>query len=59
MADGRVTVSDAALTRNNQQGPQPARKRDAMGVGLRYEEADAGLAALEKHGELLPQATLD
>jgi len=32
---------------------------DAMKVGLAYEEADAGLAALEKHGELLPQATLD
>jgi isocitrate dehydrogenase (NAD+) len=32
---------------------------DAMKTGLRYEEADAGLAALEKHGELLPQATLD
>lgn len=32
---------------------------DAMQLGLRYEEADAGLVALEKHGELLPQATLD
>jgi isocitrate dehydrogenase (NAD+) len=32
---------------------------DAMKVGLAYEEADAGLVALEKHGELLPQATLD
>ncbi|WP_133000828.1 isocitrate dehydrogenase [Luteimonas arsenica] len=32
---------------------------DAMGVDLAYEEADAGLVALEKHGELLPQATLD
>src|SRR5690606_19088936 len=32
---------------------------DAMQVGLAYEEADAGLVALEKHGELLPQATLD
>ena len=32
---------------------------DAMGLGLQYEFADAGLAALEKHGELLPQATLD
>ncbi|HRO28462.1 MAG TPA: isocitrate dehydrogenase, partial [Luteimonas sp.] len=32
---------------------------DAMGVGLQYEDADAGLAALEKHGELLPQATMD
>jgi len=32
---------------------------DAMKVGLEYEEADAGLVALEKHGELLPQATMD
>jgi isocitrate dehydrogenase (NAD+) len=32
---------------------------DAMGLGLQYEFADAGLAALEKHGELLPQATMD
>lgn len=32
---------------------------DAMDLGLRYEEADAGLAALEKHGELLPAQTLE
>jgi len=32
---------------------------DALKAGLAYEEAEAGLAALEKHGELLPQATLD
>ena len=32
---------------------------DAMNLGLRYEEADAGMVAQEKHGELLPQATLD
>lgn len=32
---------------------------DAMNTGLRYEDADAGMVALEKHGELLPQATLD
>src|SRR5690606_9542564 len=32
---------------------------DAMKVGLTYEDADAGLVALEKHGDLLPQATLD
>jgi len=31
---------------------------DAMDVGLQYEFADAGLVALEKHGELLPPATL-
>ena len=32
---------------------------DAMNLGLSYEDADAGLAALEKHGELLPAATLE
>ena len=32
---------------------------DRLQVGLEYEFADAGLAALEKFGELLPQATLD
>jgi isocitrate dehydrogenase (NAD+) len=32
---------------------------DAMDLGLHYEFADAGLAALEKHGELLPAATMD
>ncbi|MFC3717185.1 isocitrate dehydrogenase [Luteimonas soli] len=32
---------------------------DAMGLGLVYEEADAGMAALDKHGELLPQASMD
>jgi isocitrate dehydrogenase (NAD+) len=32
---------------------------DSMQLGLRYEDADAGLVALEKHGELLPQATMD
>ena len=32
---------------------------DAMQLGLQYEFADAGLVALEKHGELLPAATMD
>jgi isocitrate dehydrogenase (NAD+) len=32
---------------------------DAMDVGLSYEFADAGLAAMEKTGELLPAATMD
>ena len=32
---------------------------DAMHLSLQYEDADAGLAALEKHGELLPAATLE
>lgn len=32
---------------------------DTMQLGLRYEFADAGMVALEKHGELLPAATMD
>jgi isocitrate dehydrogenase (NAD+) len=32
---------------------------DAMQLGLQYEFADAGMGALERHGELLPQSTLD
>ena len=32
---------------------------DAMQLGLSYEFVDAGLVALEKHGELLPAATLE
>ena len=32
---------------------------DAMQLGLSYEYADAGMVALEKHGELLPAATMD
>jgi isocitrate dehydrogenase (NAD+) len=32
---------------------------DSMEVGLQYEFADAGLVALEKHGELLPAATME
>jgi len=32
---------------------------DALDLGLDYDFVDAGLAALEKTGELLPQATLD
>lgn len=32
---------------------------DTMQLGLQYEFADAGMVALEKHGELLPAATMD
>lgn len=32
---------------------------DAMKLGLSYEFVDAGMAALEKHGELLPASTMD
>jgi isocitrate dehydrogenase (NAD+) len=30
-----------------------------MQLGLTYEDADAGMVALDKHGELLPQATME
>ena len=32
---------------------------DQLGAGLEYEFADAGVVALEKHGDLMPQVTLD
>lgn len=32
---------------------------DAMQLGLTYDYADAGMVALEKHGELLPAATME
>jgi isocitrate dehydrogenase (NAD+) len=32
---------------------------DALDCGLAYDFVDAGMAALEKHGDLLPQSTLD
>ncbi len=32
---------------------------DAMQLGLAYDFVDAGMAALQKHGELLPTATMD
>lgn len=32
---------------------------DAMNLGLSYEFVEAGMAALEKHGELLPASTID
>ena len=32
---------------------------DALNAGLEYERIDAGLVALDKHGELLPAATLE
>ncbi len=32
---------------------------DTMALGLQYDYVDAGMAALEKHGELLPRATMD
>lgn len=35
------------------------RALDALDCGLEYEFVDAGLAALDKHGELIPETTLE
>ncbi|HET9836169.1 MAG TPA: isocitrate dehydrogenase [Rhodanobacteraceae bacterium] len=52
-----------AVIRGDGIGPEimtaTLRVLDALNAGLSYEFVDAGMAALEKHGELLPQATLD
>ena len=32
---------------------------DKLNAGLEYEDADAGLVALEKHGDLMPASTLE
>ncbi len=52
-----------AVIRGDGIGPEiteaTLRVLDALGVGLRYEFVEAGVGALEKLGELLPQATLD
>jgi isocitrate dehydrogenase (NAD+) len=52
-----------AVIRGDGIGPEIAdatlRVLDALDLGLRYDFVEAGLAAQEKYGELLPQATLD
>jgi isocitrate dehydrogenase (NAD+) len=52
-----------AVIRGDGIGPEimdaSLRVLDALKVGLNYEFVDAGMTALEKHGELLPAATLD
>jgi len=52
-----------AVIRGDGIGPEimdvTLRVLDSMNLGLQYEFVDAGMAALEKHGELLPQVTLD
>jgi isocitrate dehydrogenase (NAD+) len=52
-----------AVIRGDGIGPEitdaTLRVLDALELGLKYEFVEAGVAALEKQGELLPQATLD
>jgi isocitrate dehydrogenase (NAD+) len=52
-----------AVIRGDGIGPEimqaTLRVLDALDCGLAYDFVDAGMVALDKHGELLPQATLD
>ena len=52
-----------AVIRGDGIGPEimqaTLRVLDALDCGLEYDFVDAGMGALEKHGDLLPQATLD
>ena len=52
-----------AVIRGDGIGPEimtaTLRVLDALQAGLSYEFVDAGMSALDKHGELLPQATLE
>ena len=52
-----------AVIRGDGIGPEivdaTLRVLDALDCGLSYEFVDAGMGAMEKHGELLPQATLE
>jgi isocitrate dehydrogenase (NAD+) len=52
-----------AVIRGDGIGPEivdaSLRVLDALECGLAYDFVDAGMVALEKHGELLPQATLE
>src|SRR5579883_1637831 len=60
---GEERMTTIAVIRGDGIGPEIMdaclRVLDALGAGLSYEFADAGMTALEKHGELLPQDTLD
>lgn len=57
------TARPIAVIRGDGIGPEimtaTLRVLDALDCGLAYEFVDAGASALERHGELLPQATLD
>jgi isocitrate dehydrogenase (NAD+) len=58
-----MTTTTLAVIRGDGIGPEimtaTLRVLDALNAGLSYEFVDAGMVALEKRGELLPQATLD
>ncbi len=58
-----MTTTTIAVIPGDGIGPEimeaTLRVLEALKLGLTYDFVDAGLAAQEKHGELLPQATLD
>jgi isocitrate dehydrogenase (NAD+) len=61
--EGVCVTKTIAVIRGDGIGPEimdaTLKVLDALGCGLDYAFVDAGMTALEKHGELLPQATLD
>jgi isocitrate dehydrogenase (NAD+) len=58
-----IMSTTIAVIRGDGIGPEimdaTLRVLDAMQLGLVYEFIDAGMVALEKHGELLPQSSVD
>src|SRR5690349_10061527 len=58
-----MTTTTIAVIPGDGIGPEIMRATlrvlDALNLGLKYDVVEAGLAAQEKTGELLPQATLD
>jgi isocitrate dehydrogenase (NAD+) len=58
-----MTVYDVTMIPGDGIGPEVAeatqRVLESTGVKFQWEMRDVGLAALEKHGDLLPQETLD
>jgi isocitrate dehydrogenase (NAD+) len=59
----QIMSTTIAVIRGDGIGPEimdaTLRVLDAMQLGLVYEFIDAGMVALEKHGELLPQSSVD
>jgi isocitrate dehydrogenase (NAD+) len=63
MGENNMAKYQVSLLPGDGIGPEVAeatrRVLDATGIGFDWEMCDAGSEALEKHGELLPEATLD
>ncbi|MCB1559831.1 MAG: NAD-dependent isocitrate dehydrogenase, partial [Xanthomonadales bacterium] len=58
-----ATANTIAVIRGDGIGPEimdgTLSVLDALSVGLEYDFVDAGMSALDKHGELIPTATMD